>query len=283
MRLRAGCSGWSYPEWVGPFYPKGTESGDFLGHYAKVFDVVEVDSTFYAVPEPARVERWRKQTPEGFVFCAKLPQEVTGGLRSAPGQGGAPPEPPAAGEVLGQFLHAIDRLGDKRGPLVAQFPPRYEKKGHAEAFRSLLDGLGERRCAFEFRHESWFEPSTYRTLSDHNAALVWSEVKGVAVPPQVTCDFALLRFIGDRSFEPAGRMVEAKDGPMAMWASRLDENEEKLKEGFVFFNNHFEGFGPESVNRFLAKVGKAPVNWRPLLEAGGPTQRRLGEFGPRGG
>lgn len=282
MRLRVGCSGWSYREWVGPFYPAGTASAHFLAAYAKVFDVVEVDSTFYAVPEPSQAERWRKETPEGFLFCAKLPQEVTGGRRTPPPKGEAPPEVPAT-EVLGQFLHAIDRLADKRGPLVAQFPPSYGKKGHAEAFRGLLEGLGGRRCAFEFRHESWFEPSTYRALSDHNAALVWSEVKGVAVPPQVTADFALIRFIGDRSFEPAGRLVKAKDGPMALWASRLEENEERLKEGFVFFNNHFEGFGPESANRFLGKVGKAPVHWARLLEAGGPAQRRLAEFGLRGG
>ncbi len=277
MRLRVGCSGWSYPEWVGPFYPRGTDSAAFLRHYAKVFDVVEVDSTFYAVPEPARVDRWRKETPDGFLFCAKLPREVTGGRRSPPGKGKAQAEEPA-GDVLGEFLHAIDKLGHKRGPLVAQFPPSYGKKGHAEEFRRLLESLGERRCAFEFRHESWFEASTYRALSEANAGLVWSEVKGVEVPPQVTTDFALIRFIGDRSFEPAGRVVKAKDGAMAKWASRLDENEERLKDGFVFFNNHFEGFGPESANRFLAKVGRGPVNWRRLLEAGGPAQRRLGEF-----
>ena len=277
MRLRVGCSGWSYPEWVGPFYPRGTQSGDFLKHYARVFDVVEVDSTFYAVPDPSRVERWRKETPEGFVFCAKLPQEVTGGRRTPPASGKAPAEPPAA-EVLGEFLHAIDRLGDKRGPLVAQFPPSYGKKGHAEEFRGLLDGLGGRRCAFEFRHESWFEPATYRALTEANAALVWSEVAGMEVPPQVTADFALVRFIGDRSFEPAGGTVERKGPAMARWASRLEEREEGLKDGFVFFNNHFEGFGPESVNRFLSKVGRSPVDWRSLLEGGGPAQRRLGEF-----
>lgn len=277
MRLRVGCSGWSYPEWVGPFYPRGTESGDFLKHYARVFDVVEVDSTFYAVPEPSRAQRWRKETPDGFLFCAKLPQEVTGGRRTPDGKGAGAPQTPAS-EVLGEFLHAVDRLGDRRGPLVAQFPPSYAKKGHAEAFRGLLDGLGGRRCAFEFRHESWFEPSTYRALADGNAALVWSERKGVDVPPQVTADFALVRFIGDRSFEPAGRIVERKDLAMARWALRLEEREEALKDAFVFFNNHFEGFGPESVNRFLVKVGRQPADWRGLLEAGGPAQRRLGEF-----
>jgi uncharacterized protein YecE (DUF72 family) len=275
--LRVGCSGWSYPEWVGPFYPPGTAQSKFLSLYAKAFDVVEVDSTFYRPPERAQVEHWRDATPAGFTFVPKLPQEVTGGRRagSEVARASAPEEPPD--QVLAQFLEALDVLGPKLGPIVAQFPPSYAKRGHAGEIATILAALGKRRAAFEFRHESWFESSTFAMLREHHAALVWSEVAAVKVPAATTSDFLVMRFIGDRSFEPAGSLVVRRDGVLDEWIERMKSRSGGLGDTFVFFNNHFEGFGPESVNRFRARAELPPVDWRAAM-SGGRSQARLGEF-----
>jgi uncharacterized protein YecE (DUF72 family) len=277
LRLRVGCSGWSYPEWVGPFYPAGTAQGKFLSLYARAFDSVEVDSTFYRPPERAVVERWRDETPEGFTFLPKLSQEVTGGRRAGGEHTRASPGEEEPRELLAQFLEAVDVLGPKLGPIVAQFPPSYAKGGHAGEVRTILAGLGKRKAAFEFRHESWFEPSTFSMLAEHKAALVWSELAALKVPAVATADFLVVRFIGDRSFAPAGKLEVRKDGAMDEWIARMKESGGGLGDTFVFFNNHFEGFGPESVNRFRSRAGLPPVDWRAAM-SGGASQARLGQF-----
>ena len=83
-RLQVGCQGWNYDDWVTPpaggggvFYPRGTRAAGMLSAYARAFDTVEVDSTFYAVPSASAVEGWKKRVPEGFTFSLKLPQEIT--------------------------------------------------------------------------------------------------------------------------------------------------------------------------------------------------------------
>jgi uncharacterized protein YecE (DUF72 family) len=277
VRLRVGCSGWSYPEWVGPFYPRGTAQVKFLGLYAKVFDSVEIDSTFYGVPGKEAVKRWRSEVPEGFAFCPKAPQEVAGGRRSG-NNSEEMGESEDADEVLDEFLGVVDPLGERLGPLVFQYPPSYARGDHALQVETLLDRLGKRRSAFEFRHKSWFEEPTYKVLEDHNAALVWSETTYLEVPPQFTADFLVLRFIGDRSFDPRGSVDHPKDQALGKWADRIETRAAHLDETFVFFNNHFEGFGPGSANRFLARMGKREVDWKRALDIGGRAQRKLAEF-----
>jgi uncharacterized protein YecE (DUF72 family) len=225
------------------------------------------------------VENWRDATPDGFAFCPKLPQEVTGGPRAGRADlDKRGEEPTDAPEILAEFLETMDLLGPKLGPLVVQFAPSYAKKGHAKDFAGLLSAIGDRRAAFEFRHASWFEPATYKALSDRNAALVWSHVGALEVPPEATADFLLVRFIGDRSFEPAGKIVKPDDDALGKWAGRIETRAQHIDETFVFFNNHFEGFGPGSANRFLAAAGGKPADWGQALGAAKRGQTRLGEF-----
>lgn len=276
-RLRVGCSGWSYREWVGPFYPPGTPDGKFLSHYARVFDTVEVDSTFYRIPWRGMVERWRDETPASFTFCAKFPQELTGGRRAGAEKESKKGEPVDRGEMLARFLKTMDILGDKLGPLVVQLPPSYTKKGHFREVDELLEGSEGHRLAVEFRNRSWFDDEAYRMLRKHHAALTWSETKYVVVPREVTADFLLMRFIGDRSFEPQGKIVKPRDEAIGKWTSSIEQRHKEVDETFVFFNNHFEGFGPGSVNRFLARAGQKPIDFTSALQ-GGRQQKSLGEF-----
>ena len=109
--LRLGTSSWSSQDWVGVFYPAGTASADFISEYAKHFDTVEVDSTFYRTPSAAMVRNWRARTPSGFLAAAKFPQVITHEKVLVD-----------CANELSEFLKAMDLLGDKLGPLLLQFP-----------------------------------------------------------------------------------------------------------------------------------------------------------------
>src|SRR5437773_12080789 len=102
MPVRLGTSSWSADSWVGPFYPAGTQPADFLAWYAKSFNTVEIDSTFYGMPSASTVESWKNKTPEGFVFAAKAPKVITHEKRLV-----------GADEDLNAFLKVISGLGEK--------------------------------------------------------------------------------------------------------------------------------------------------------------------------
>jgi uncharacterized protein YecE (DUF72 family) len=123
--IRLGATAFTAAGWEGKFYPKGMKSRDAIIHYSKQFDTVEVDSTFYRVPNPRVVKGWHDKTPKGFIFTAKVPQTITHEyvLENCESD-------------LKEFLRAMDPLGEKLGPLLFQFP--YFNK---EAFSSLGDFL----------------------------------------------------------------------------------------------------------------------------------------------
>ena len=114
MDLRIGCVGYSYDFWVGPFYPKHTPQSEFLKLYGKVFDLVEVDSTFYIIPRPAATQEWRESVPPSFRFAAKFPRVITHELEFGDVSG-----------PLERFFLAVEGLRPKVGPLLVQLPPSF--------------------------------------------------------------------------------------------------------------------------------------------------------------
>ncbi|MBD3186147.1 DUF72 domain-containing protein, partial [Candidatus Bathyarchaeota archaeon] len=72
VKLHVGCSGWSYRDWLGAFYPRRMDPSKFLQYYARVFECVEIDSTFYKIPSKRIVSKWHDSTPESFGFVAKM-------------------------------------------------------------------------------------------------------------------------------------------------------------------------------------------------------------------
>src|SRR2546421_1503364 len=123
MELRIGCTGWSYEGWIGSFYPKTMEQTDYLKHYSNVFNITEINSTFYRIPSLSMARKWDQDTPETFIFTAKLPKIITHESRLKPGP------------YLDQFLQSIQPLGSKMAILVIQLPPSLsfsEAKPHLE-------------------------------------------------------------------------------------------------------------------------------------------------------
>lgn len=273
-RVRLGCAGWSYPDWVGPFYALGTPPNEFLRAYARVFDCAEVDSTFYAMPQRERVEDWARATPEGFQFAPKLPGSITHDARLRDPEDG-----------IDRFLVALAplRREGKLGPSIAQLPPtfRYEKdKPALDAF--LKAWPRDAPLAVELRHASWWRDETYAALRDAGAALVWSTNETGRSPPVRTASFVYARMIGDRGLDEKGgrwtHVQRRQDEEIEHWRKHLGE---VLSIDphivWVIANNHFMGFAPETA-RLLADALEllAPDITRAARAVG---QRGLGDFG----
>ncbi len=267
-KLKIGCSGWSYQDWVGPFYPKDTKPGDYLRLYSSVFDTVEIDSTYYRTPAPFMVSNWRRVTPEGFVFSAKFPKKITHEKKLRDVQ-----------EQLERFYKSMSELREKLGALLIQLPPSFNYKKDREAMEQFLGQIDSKyNHAVELRNKSWFKPDVYKLLEQHNVALAWSENQYASAPPEATSDVAYVRMVGDRSITDFSKKQRDQGEVMRKWYNALEEKSNLFKQGFVFFNNHFAGFGPGSVNEFRRLAGLAELDWKKMPLEAGPLQSSMAEF-----
>lgn len=267
-RYWIGCSGWAYDDWVGPFYPSGTPPGDFLSCYARVFRVVEVDSSFYRAPTSFLVRRWADRTPEGFRFALKVPRDVT-----------HESDPAAVHDVLDPFLSSLEPLRSrgKLGPVVLQFPPSFRAGNGAARLELLLDAVPrEYALAVELRHSSWWTDATRSLLERRGAALVWSVVPETRPPPWVTGDFLYARFIGDRALTQFDR-IQRDARPEIVSMKRLFEKEgAPVDSVFAFANNHFMGFGPGTAVVISEVLGEPPPDLGAAARRPGQTRLEPG-------
>jgi uncharacterized protein YecE (DUF72 family) len=274
-----GCSSWTSEAWWGKVYPVGLPPGERLAVYARSFDAVEVDASYYRDPGPFLVRRWAKATPDAFRFTMKFPRDLLD------------PKRPPDREAIAAFESHARELGPKLGAIVAQFPP-WATPGRAAGFLDeLLDALDPGICyAVELRDARWFDaahfPSLRRALEAHHVALVWSYLTYLDVPPERTGDVLYLRFIGDHTTVPAeqhGELRVDRAEPTRLWAERWKAAQDRVENAFAFFNNHFAGFAPASVNLFREELGLPPVRYElppspaPEPAPSGGRQTTLGE------
>ncbi len=253
---------------MGPFYPKEAQPGDYLRLYSRVFDAVEVDSTYYRTPSPFMVSNWRKATPEGFLFSAKFPKKITHELKLRDSLA-----------QLERFYKSISELREKLGALVIQLPPSFNYNKDREALEEFLGQIDSKyRHAIEVRNKSWFKPEVYKLLGEHNVSLAWSENQYASTPPEATSDTAYVRMVGDRSITNFGGMQRDQGEVMRKWYDALEEKSGLFKQGFIFFNNHFAGFGPGSVNEFRRLAGLAELDWKKMAVEKGPLQSSMEGF-----
>lgn len=267
--LRVGCSGWSYKGWIGPFYPTRTKASEFLSIYSRVFNTVEIDSTFYAPPAENAVEKWLKSTPDGFVFCPKMPSQITHENRLN-----------NVDIPLEKFLSAIRNLKTKLGTILVQLPPSFSYDAGIDSLKEFIPVLpNDLEFALEFRHDSWFKESTFRLLKDNNITLVWSEIPMAKSPGYVTTSNVYMRLIGNRSIKEAefGTIQKDKNKEMDYWVGKLNEKKDDIEKAYVYSNNHFQGFAPGTVNGFRSKMNLPLLDWPSESTKIGrdPTQRTL--------
>jgi uncharacterized protein YecE (DUF72 family) len=251
-KVKIGCSGWSYKDWAGPFYAKDLPAGDYLKFYSKVFNCVEVDSSFYRIPNQSLIQRWKTVTPDGFLFSLKLPKKITHDNKLADFE-----------STLTYFYSVVSKLGPKLGPIVAQLPPSIKVEKHMAVMEKFVNALNPKyQHAIEFRHKSWFKPEIYKLLEDHGVAMVWSLNQYLETPAEVTAKFAYLRMVGEHDITDFGGIQKERKEDMQKWATNLEEKSDSVDKAYVFFNNHFAGFGPESVNEFRRLLGMIEADWK---------------------
>jgi len=276
-RFHFGTSSWSASSWVGSFYPEGTKPADFLRHYARVFDTVEADVTYYRIPSRRMVQGWRDKTPSEFKLCAKFPRSIV--------HAGEGPRPDATKLLVPEFVardtqafvEVMGELGPKCGPLLIQFP-YFNRQAFAEPglFLERLDAfLGtlprDQRFAVEVRNKAWIGSDLLDLLRGHGVALTLVDLLYMPHPADlakehslVTADFVYGRLIGDRKkidslTESFDRVVLDQRPRLERWAGLLRGLAGDVDDIFVYANNHYAGHGPATTSEIAALVrGEEP-------------------------
>ncbi len=235
--------------------------------YSEIFDTVEIDSSYYRIPSPLMITEWRNATPDGFLFTAKFPKQITHEHKLV-----------NVAARLSRFYEVMEGMREKLGPLLIQMPPSFKLPGDEEAFKGFLEQLrSDFRHSIELRHRSWFRPETLKLLEKYGVGLCWSETQYLATPTEVTSDFAYVRMVGDRALTKFDKMQRDKSEVMKKWQSALEEKSRLFKDGFVFFNNHFTGFSPGSIREYRRLAGMAELDWSGLSGVEG-KQKTLFDF-----
>jgi len=216
--IHVGTSGWQYRSWKDRFYPKGVPQRAWLRHYASRFPVVEVNNSFYMLPKESTFDRWREETPDGFLFVVKASRYITHVRRMR-----------EAKDSVELFWSRATRLGPKLGPILFQFPPNL--KADVPLLAEFLTVLpGSLRPAFEFRDPSWWRDDAFELLDRARAAWVLADRPGARVPEIVTGDWSYIRFHQGRPAHPGYTRSKLR-----AWADRIAGL--AVPEAFVFFNN----------------------------------------------
>ena len=255
--LRIGTSSWSEKSWQGIFYPQGIASRDFIRHYSTVYDSVEIDATFYALPSRSTIEGWRQRTPEGFQFAAKVPRWITHEKVLLDAQ-----------EDIEIFIETMQWLGDRLGPILFQFP-YFNKKvfPSVEPFLQRLDRfLAEippgPRYVVEVRNHNWISGALQQLLNDHGVALAWVDQAWMPEPEEwidkigtQISNFGYFRFLGDHKkmdqlTKKWDRQVLDRRDRLARWIPAMRSFRQAGIDVFGFFNNHYAGHAPATLEDF---------------------------------
>jgi uncharacterized protein YecE (DUF72 family) len=233
--IRIGCSGWNYASWKQEFY-EGLPARSWLEHYARHFDTVEVNNTFYRLPNRESVAGWERTVPPGFLFSVKASRYLTHIKRLLD-----------VGVGLERFYERIEplRRSPKLGPILWQLPPNFRRDDERLAHALALLPRSQRH-SFEFRHPSWFDGDVYELLERHGAALVIGDRPEVR-PFQAhvfTAPWTYLRF----HYGSRGRRGNYSESELREWAQRLEAWSAEV-EVFAYFNNDWEGFAVRNALR----------------------------------
>lgn len=225
MTLYIGTSGWNYNHWRGVFYPEDMPQSKWLGYYASQFDTVEVNNSFYRLPERSTFEAWAKQTPGNFEFCIKASRYLTHIKRLK-----EPEEP------LQRLLDHTGGLGSKLNIVLYQFPPNWGPD--VERLERFLRLLPEKpRSAFEFRDSRWQTDAMWSLLEKYGVAYCIMDSPGLPLHLRTTCAYSYVRL------HSGGEDTEGNytADHLREWAERIRE---MLARGdvYVYFNNDNKGF-----------------------------------------
>jgi len=228
MDLYVGTSGYSYKEWKGSFYPEKLPAKEMLPYYSSKLPAVELNNTFYRMPQRSMVESWKAQVPETFRFSVKAAQRITHFKRLKD-----------AADETRYMLDTVSALDDRLGVVLYQLPPNMKKD--LERLETFLKHLpANPPAAFEFRHPTWFDDDVLQLLSSENRALCTADTDDLPVSRiDKTADWGYLRL----------RRVNYSTADLREWISRMKAQD--WKQTFVFFKHEDEGTGPRLASEFI--------------------------------
>jgi len=240
-RVLLGTSGYSFPDWVGTFYPPGTKPGDFLRYYAEHFNTVEVNSTYYGIPHPRVIDQMEKKTPAGFHFMVKVNKAMTHEDSNDP-------------ELFADFLAAIEPLkaAGKYDGLLAQFPSSFRRTPeHVDRLRELRERLPGEPLFIEFRHRSWLTPELKEELRAIDAGYTSVDEPRLPglMPPDtlVTTRDAYVRLHGrnERTWWAGDRSsrydYSYSEDELREWLKKIASLADQARRTYLFFNNCHAG------------------------------------------
>jgi uncharacterized protein YecE (DUF72 family) len=238
--VRIGCSGWQYRHWRGSFYPRELSTDRWLEHYAARFDTVELNNSFYRLPEADVFAAWARRLPSGFAMAVKASRYLTHLKRLREPQ-----------EPLARLWSRAERLGDHLGPMLYQLPPRWHR--NLDRLASFLEALPRgRRQAIEFRDPSWYGAPVLELLDAASVALCLHDMRGSRSAREPIGPFAYVRFHG------AGATYGGRYSSQALsaWAGKLTEWSSHGLPCFAYFNNDVGGHAPRDAARLREMVAR---------------------------
>ena len=240
-QLRIGCSGWTYKDWKGPFYPPKTPDARRLEHYSTVFDTAEINASFYRLPSEAMVEGWARRAPAGFVFAWKVSRFITHNKKLNECE-----------DPIDLVFGRMAPLGDKLGPALVQLPPSLRRND--ERLARFLDRLPPGRVTVEFRDPSWYDPVVYRRLAERDVSLCISDHHSAPSPWEVTASWVYVRGHG-----PGGRYFgRYPDEELARWAGHIDRWRAEGRDVYAYFDNDIKSAAPFDAQALMAALSVRP-------------------------
>lgn len=232
-KVHIGCSGWNYDHWKRVFYKKSSSSGEWFSEYSSVFSTVEINNTFYRLPEESTFRKWHDQAAKGFIYAVKANRFITHMKKLKD-----PKEP------VELFLGRARLLGEHLGPILFQIPPHWSvNPKRLDEFTGILPaGL---KYVFEFRDSSWYDDEVYGILSGKKMSVCRHDMEGSASPDVSVGPLCYIRFHGT-SGTYGGRYP---DKVLKKWSDIIRKELDGKKEVYVYFNNDAEANAPKDAQR----------------------------------
>jgi uncharacterized protein YecE (DUF72 family) len=256
--INLGASSWQFDGWRGVFYPDGLAKQEQLAYYARHFNSVESNTSFYGLPRPATLIHWVESVPSGFTFCLKFPRAISHDKRLVDCQ-----------EETLAFFEVIRSLGEAAAPCFLQLPPDFTRQRFGRSLALYLDWLATHmqglRIGVEARALDLMTPAFARFVAERGICWVVVEREGTPdmfpvwdelVHTKVAPSFVLVRWIGDDKNGPQGdaQLVAPRNAALALWAQRLVTWLHAGLEVFGYMHNPYEGHSPASLRRLQAQL-----------------------------